>query len=145
MIIIPIKHAKFKDFDALKLLAFNIKHSGYADISSINTTYTDNYISINRAGNNVLLVLKNNIINLGYSKDYTNKFIIFYGTEDIKRYIKNRIASLKLKIPKNVNGISYVNDTTLPTAAGNYGSSVDEYGFELLGTAHPPTFIDEII
>ena len=135
MIIIPIKQAKFKTFDALKLLAFNIKHSCYPDISPINTTSTDKYICINRAGNDVLLVLKNNILKLGYSKDYTNKFIIFYDKKDIKLYIKNRIASLKLKIPKNVNGISYVNDTTLPTVssilnAGYYGGSVDENGLE---------------
>jgi hypothetical protein len=96
MIIIPKKEIKFKNYDAIKNLTYKLKHNYFINMGVLNIT--DSYIITNISlGFHSLLVPKDKLQYLGYAKDYTNTYMVFRDKESIKKYIKNRIASLKLK------------------------------------------------
>jgi hypothetical protein len=101
MIIIKIKEIQFKTYSQLKTLINRIKNDY---ITKVNIVYYNNtYITTTNVYGNNLLVPVNTFNKLGYSKDFTNQYLVFNSKDTIKKYIKNRIKSIKLKMVEDVS------------------------------------------
>jgi len=101
MIIIKIKEIQFKTYSQLKTLIHRVKN-GY--INEVNIIYYNNtYLATTNVNGHNLLIPVNTFNKLGYSKDFTNQYLAFNTKDTIKKYIKNRIKSIKLKMVEDVS------------------------------------------
>jgi hypothetical protein len=65
--------------------------------------YNNTYLATTNVYGHNLLVPVNTFNKLGYSKDFTNQYLVFNSKDTIKKYIKNRIKSIKLKTAEDVS------------------------------------------